>query len=175
MSDPVSAATAKLDRARFLYRELATISRQYLFSLGPFEPKVMSDIEGSAYVVTITLPQPPTVLALVLGDFLNNLRSSLDYVARQLVIAAGNSPIDGGPGSTQFPIHLAAKGVPTTISPGITEGARAILDRIQPYKAEPHAVAKHPLALLSLLNNTDKHQLLNLTALRACDGITSFF
>src|SRR3712207_7882564 len=47
-------------------------------------------------------------LSVLLGDFLYNLRSSLDYLARQLVLAKGGTP-KSGPGGTQFPV-LEKKG-----------------------------------------------------------------
>lgn len=121
--------------------------------------------ERCAYVVRSHVEPPPPIISAVFGDVLNNYRSILDYIARNLVITAGLTPIDGGPGSTMFPIRRSRPSVGMVdVSPGLSSEVREALDGLQPY-ATPNEGRGHPLAELSELNNRDKHRLLNVAAL----------
>lgn len=100
----------------------------------------------------------PDEVPLIVGDFLHNLRSSLDYLAQALVQTSGNSPVDGI-GGTTFPIldkpkrhgQLQIKG---TVTPEIG----LAIEAVQPYKVDEAAVSWHPLHLLHELSNKDKHR-----------------
>lgn len=99
--------------------------------------------------------------SLIMGDALHNLRSALDHLAHQLVIADGGQPNEW----TQFPIYddpLNEKGNPrnVTIQPGI--GDQRILDAlvlVQPYSRQ-HPARDCGLWITRCLNNIDKHRLL---------------
>ncbi len=132
--------------------------------------QVVSDPITNSYVVTLTLPEPPVEISLMLGDFIHNLRSSLDYLSRELVHAAGRSPIDGI-GGTTFPILKKAANKELDIKPGTWPEARAILERVQPYSDPEKRGDRHPLAMLNELDNKDKHRLLNVTALSGAGGV----
>ncbi|WP_344677784.1 hypothetical protein [Microbacterium schleiferi] len=119
--------------------------------------------ESRDYVVSVEMDPVPVEIALTFGDGIQNFRSTLDYLARALVLANGMRPVDGGRGSTQFPILLRRPDGGVTIRPGVSPEAAEIVERVQPYNAdEPE---KHPLWRLHELSNTDKHRLLHITAL----------
>jgi hypothetical protein len=152
--------SAKLRRAQTLIGELQQLDLAYLSS-DPVKHSVVADSKRSRYLVDIqVVRQPPTEMATVFGDSLHNLRASLDYLARGLVIANGGVPVDSAGGrSTMFPIRKQRPTAGLTIQPAISEGANLLLDSVQPYTSEtPHS---HPLALLDDLENRDKHRLLN--------------
>ncbi|HUG49505.1 MAG TPA: hypothetical protein VLZ78_00765 [Terrimesophilobacter sp.] len=87
---------AKLQRAARHLQELETTGFQFLDGVSQLmlespNPKVrdvVADPTRNSYLVTLTLPSPPVEISLALGDFLHNLRASLDYLARELVLAA---------------------------------------------------------------------------------------
>lgn len=169
---------AKLQRAARHLEELETTGFQFLdgvsqLMLESSNPKVrdvVADPTGNSYSVTLTLPSPPVEISLALGDFLHNLRASLDYLARELVLVAGGQPLDG-PGGTTFPILLKAPAGELDIRPGTWDGVRRLLAEVQPYADIEKRGQRHPLALLGELNNRDKHRLLNVTALSGAGGV----
>ena len=107
---------------------------------------------------------PPAHLSVVIGDVVNNVRSSLDHLAWQLVLANGGTPrID--PPSTNFPVHrtrttATGKVRKVYIAGGVAPKALSVVESLQPY----HRVRdpeKHPLAPLAELSNIDKHRTLH--------------
>lgn len=154
---------AKLLRAVALWRELGSLNNEYLGGVEQRQDVVLLR-EQQAYRVRLQLdPAPPASMAVIFGEILQHLRSSLDYLARDLVIAHGASPRDGGPGSTQFPIHVQRPKNPLRILPAVAPEALRTVEALQPFHAE--APDGHPLARLQELNNHDKHRLLHLTSL----------
>jgi hypothetical protein len=103
-----------------------------------------------------------------MGDVIYDLRSALDHLAWQLVIANGGTPVtpedNAGP-STAFPIFHSKEGAkggprpPVSIAGGVNTAALAVIERLQPYHRvdDPQL---DPLWQLSELCNTDKHRLL---------------
>jgi hypothetical protein len=97
----------------------------------------------------------PPDIPLIIGDAIHNLRSALDHLAWQLVVAAGNTPNS----QTYFPIYETAEGYNKAKAKGKVKGFNAdqmnVLDAMQPYNA-----GYEPLWLIHKLNNFDKHNLL---------------
>jgi hypothetical protein len=118
-----------------------------------------------------TIPDP---IRTIVGDCLYDLRSALDHLAWQLVVANNGTPTD----STAFPIlddRLGRKhGVrPLEISGDIDQRAFAIIESLQPYQRVDDPTAD-PLWLLNELTNIDKHRLLLVCGL-AFTQVTSTF
>jgi hypothetical protein len=116
------------------------------------------DDQKSEYIFRLSkVPAIPPVLSAIIGDAIHNLRVSLDYLAWQLVLAAGGTPGD----NTRFPI-LEVPPTPDrygqtlpNISPRLPKDMRKALDEVQPYKRpEPQ---HHDLAILHQLDINDKH------------------
>jgi hypothetical protein len=124
------------------------------------------DDELSQHVSRLTrVPEVPTLLTLILGDAVHNLRAALDHLAWQLVIAAGGQPTTG----TVFPVKTAAPkptgpGTPSLpdLSPSINVSVRQVLDKVQPYKRTNPSI--HQLAILHALDVADKHRRLLIAA-----------
>jgi len=159
---------AKLSRAIEHLAALDALALAYMIS-DPTRFDVIPDRATNSYTVTAQIVAPPIELAVVFGDALHNLRSSLDHLARLLVLADGKSPIDRGHRATAFPILLTAPKDPIDIAPGLKGEARVLLEEVQPYRSD--APAEHPLWRLHELNNVDKHRLLNITALSGAGGV----
>jgi hypothetical protein len=97
----------------------------------------------------------------LIGEFLHDLRSSLDHLAWQLVSRNGGT---AHPEKTNFPIMRIA---PTTDRPGkqalpnipggVSMAARKLIDEAQPYKLGD-LYAYHSLWVLHQLWNIDKHR-----------------
>ncbi len=110
-------------------------------------------------VVTRADPIPLCIPALA-GDVVHNLRSALDQLIRQLIVANGAKPHD----KSEFPIghseadYSAKKPRKTR---GISQDAADLLDAFQPYKGGKGAELFWTIHHLDIV---DKHRLLLTTA-----------
>jgi hypothetical protein len=135
------------------------------FSVGKCE--IVTDEDKNAHVgfMRVHLPKPPKPLNCVIADCLYNIRSALDHIVWQLVLA---NPPNAPNGRNAFPIcssgdnFEAAKkrhrldGIPTT--------ATTLIESLQPYLGR-----NQTLLTLSALHERDKHQTLNLITAVARD------
>ena len=106
---------------------------------------------------------------LLVGDFVHNLRASLDHLVWQLVLLNGERPTR----SNQFPIcssrerYWESSGGQRSIRErtlaGVATCHREKIDSVQPFCAPfPDSLDRefHVLAVLARLSNIDKHQLI---------------
>jgi hypothetical protein len=108
-------------------------------------------------------PMPPTLQTIrvlpfdslsIAGDIIQNLRSALDHLAYQLVLANGASPTR----DTFFPIgkdRAAYERMKAGCVKGMRADAKKAIDRVKPYGGGNDA-----LWSLHMLNIMDKHRLL---------------
>lgn len=150
----------KIERAEELVRQIDDVCRGYAntvpASLVPVaDPTPLPD-GRVAWGVKARIVAPPRELRALVGDAVNNLRSSLEYLARALVVTNEGTPVDSGRLKTQFPISYGE--APSTVSIGGGVPAEA-LDIVRSVQPGPDGIAeRHPLALLRELSNQDKHR-----------------
>lgn len=121
------------------------------------------------------LPEVDPEWAILVGEILFQLRSSLDHLAWQIVLFDNKTPGE----HTYYPIRDSPYDKqgnigPTQLNPPITSpDILNALEATQPYRTlDPPGsaqidlarVATHPLHALRVLNNIDKHRLLLVTA-----------
>ena len=130
---------------------------------------MMRDAESSAEKPTFSffVRNPiPARLALLAGDCLQNLRSALDYLVWELVLAANNEPTE----KHMFPVCLKEKGFKDALRSGRLQGidpaALALIDSLQPYKSGELDAPGMPLAVLDYLVNVNKHRRVLMTVMR---------
>jgi hypothetical protein len=109
-------------------------------------------------------------VSALLGDFVHNLRSSLDHLVWQLVIANGGQPTS----RNAFPIFPDARAFagrrPGDLG-GVADEPIRFIEGIQPFQPNWSYDARiHPLWILHALDVTDKHRLLNTMSLHAASG-----
>lgn len=125
----------------------------------PYKIDTEVDTQSSQYIIKIIHPNIVNAIpaVMMLGDFAETLRASLDYIAWQLALLSGSWPRR----ETSFPIverytfdahQLFAK---TTF--GIPDAAVAVMKMLQPYHSGD-AYLSHHLYRLSHLCNIDKHR-----------------
>jgi hypothetical protein len=111
----------------------------------------------------------PAHIGLICGDCLQCLRSSLDYLVWELVLA---SKIKLPGRNNMFPISLNEKDYKSALVKqlrldGVDPKAITIIDSLQPYLlAKPE---ESPLALLDALTNLNKHRRVIFSNLAACE------
>jgi hypothetical protein len=125
---------------------------------GKYKPKP-DGLYGDVEDTVVATPPIEHRLNTLIGEFLHDARSSLEHLARQLVLSAGGKP----PGHTGFPLYTTpptdAQGqrVPPSIAGGISTAAEAVVGMAQPYNLGAN-YRTHPLWRLHKLWNIDKHR-----------------
>lgn len=117
------------------------------------------DTEAGEYIVKIYQPNLVNALVAVLtfGDFVNNLRASLDYLIWQLVIQNGQSPTV----NNSFPIieednHHGRRALIRACT-GVSAKVLPIIESFQPYRSGTNNGSSH-LWRLATLCNIQKHR-----------------
>jgi hypothetical protein len=118
MGHSLEGVKLKIARAAEPLEVLRTECSAYLDS-NPYEVVGHDQPEGYTLLSFKVHRYPPLRLSVLLGDFLHNLRSSLDHLAWQLVLANGGTP-KSGPGGTQFPILEKRGKTPIKIAGGVS-------------------------------------------------------
>ncbi len=149
----------KLERAGEHINRLDQLVRTYLRN----NPQLISAEFDAQNLVNIYRYKPPDEVSievkLVAGDAINNLRSSLEYLAWQLVITNGKTPTDG----TGFPIFSKPNSSKFgRMTAGMPAKACQLIERLQPYNGTERA--QDLLSRLHTLWLIEKHRHLVLTA-----------
>jgi len=153
---PLDGAEAKLQRAQHHLKAFHS-EWQWVFQTDPVRPALKRDEQTGDYIVWVQyIPEMPPHLGAVLGDILHNMRSCLNFIAYELVRAAGTLTTKNEE-SIQFPILDDPPRAPKTFAdvvrktlPGIDSKALALIERFQPYN-------RPDLGRLGRLSNQDKH------------------
>lgn len=151
-----ASAYAKLDRAEDHLSEL----RELLLAYMSRPDVVTGSLAGGPATGNVRMQGIGHRVQVIIGDVVHNLRSALDHVTWQLVLANGGEP-KSGPKGTQFPIRCDP---PDSLSVDAKRGevSGAALKKIkeaQPStKRDPDDCSQHPLAVLNHVSNTDKHR-----------------
>jgi hypothetical protein len=108
----------------------------------------------------------PTRFGLIMGDILQNLRSALDYLVWELVLAANNQPTE----KNMFPVCSSLESFMHQVGrhrlDGIAADALAEIKGLQPFNLGPDA-NKSILLAIEELANINKHRRILLTNLAA--------
>jgi hypothetical protein len=111
----------------------------------------------------------PGRFGAMIGDALTNMRAALDHLASQLFIATKQAPTDAW---INFPI-ASDPAKPLKSLQRVPAAAAPIIVSVQPYqnlaKGQPAEI--HPLHVLKLLVNRDKHEALTLTEMFGASSI----
>lgn len=164
MGHSLEGVKLKIARAAEHLDALGAEASAYLDS-GPYEVVGQPQPDGDTLLVCKVHQDPPLRLSVLLGDFLHNLRSSLDHLAWQLVLANGGTPGR----STSFPILLKRGKILPRITGGVSAKAVDLVESLQPYNNASGSSREHPLWVLSTLNNIDKHREFNIAVLNVSD------
>jgi hypothetical protein len=162
---PMSKATLdgpklKLERAKSHIDDLvAAIERFY--ETNPYDGIVQDNPETNRRELTVTRADSlPDELAVICGDAVHNLRSALDHLIWQLIVANSRKPNE----NAAFPIWRSEskfKSGRPGYAKGISKPALDVLYALKPYKGGNDA-----LWLIHKLDIVDKHRLLLTVAMR---------
>lgn len=171
-------SVSKLTRAKHHLNELEVMVQQYR-DAHPYRAERYVEGRGKnrrdVWRLQIT-QQPPAEIPLILGDFLYNVRSALDYLAAELVRPSETSrsffPILSCR-VWDMPVVLNAKGVDpladdrrrwASIENMMAPDVVAILKDLQPTGQDGADGEMNALTLLNQLSNKDRHRRLTVVA-----------
>src|SRR5258708_22420551 len=161
----------KLIRAQEHLDALQTETQRY-YQSNP--AKVVRQAEGSPdeFIGEIVWDGPiPMSIPLVIVDFIQNLRSSLDYLVWELVLTAKNTPTH----NNMFPICTTPEAFDAQLArhrlDGIPADAVTEIRTLQPYH-DGQDVKGNVLAMIDDFCNINKHRRLLSTMGRVLPGAT---
>jgi hypothetical protein len=141
---------------------------------GPYGLAIDPDPEPGYYLVKTQLRRSLDGLPPLVGDLLYNLRSALDHMVWQLVLANGGTPDR----KRQMPIGFSEAWFNSKAKvqlAGVHDDATTAIRTFQPFRVSDEGQRKvDPLWLLSELENVDKHRLLHVVALAPADAYLRF-
>lgn len=155
----LSGVIAKLDRAEEHRQAYDDLVEDYV-AADPYTIYSEYDLETGWHTLRWQpLREPPLErLGLLFGDMVSNLRTTLDYLVWQLVLAAGKRPGR----RTGFPVVRRAKDWEVqsrTALRGVEPRWVEEIEARQPYHRTDRP-SIHPLAILDHVNNLNKHRFL---------------
>ena len=169
--------TASLDGPRLKFRRAWKHLEDLEITISSFvkaetdRVTVENDPETGARLWVLHEPgKPDPAWGTAIGDVLYNLRSSLDHLAWQLVLANGKNPNTTGTG---FPIFETIELYVTNGLPqvqGMSERVQAAVEAAQPYHRPSPKWRTDDLLLLNRLNNVYRHRYFKLTLLEVKGG-----
>lgn len=163
MPHPLDGCRAKVRRARFHAAELVAAVQTEIPS-APYRIRSESDHgTGTFLILAETNPEftgIPIDLPLIAGEAAHQLRSALDHLVWQLVVANTGAPPGGN--RSGFPIFKTQAGyeqrAPSMIA-GVSDAAAGRIRAAQPFNAGDGA-ERVLTWILHELNNADKHRLI---------------
>jgi hypothetical protein len=161
----IDSARNKIVRAGEHFQSLQSELQRY-FQSHPGKIVRETGSDPNQYIANVETIKPiPTRVQFIIGDCLQNLRSSLDYLVRELVLAANKQPSD----HEMFPICDKPKAFKDAIRrgqlTGVPEEAITEIERLQPYHLGQDW-EKANLWVLNEFSNINKHRRVVLTMLR---------
>lgn len=170
----------KFDRAQEHLRDLK-VEIQLYANRHPYRaerrPPTKSDGGLWTYELRVT-EQPDPRIAILAGDVVHNLRTSLDHLHVALTGTTKKSfpiydvdPWERDASGNLFHQRLKDRKRFTATIAGAKPRAKTIIKELQPYRVGT-AWADHPLGIIRRLNNADKHKYLIPTATGLTEGIS---
>ena len=127
-----TSAAAKIARADTQIRELVTEMDAFCTDIkGSIVHQVDGDSDTQAWIYRGTTPVAPFEWSIRIGEILYNLRSALDHIVWQLVLANGEKPSRGN----EFPVVNTPEAWPSLSRrklEGVQDGAKEAIRRLQP-------------------------------------------
>jgi len=160
MAHPLDGCRAKLDRAEESVRSLDGELEAFLSRGAPvFEVVGQHSKDGLAYeFIASGDPELPLRFAVLAGEIVHHMRSSLDHLIYALIAANGQTPSR----NSQFPICTTAQKFGNACSSGLIRGvapsAAKLIEAVQPYTSPtPDDTILH---VVNQYDIVDKHKLL---------------
>ena len=163
----------KVIRAAKHLKSLEGVAVEY-FNGNPGDVVAEEEANSGRLILRFVARTPvPTSVPLIIGDALQNLRSSLDYLVWELVLAANNNPTK----KNMFPICSSNNAFKDQLAKGRLNGiapdALTEIEALQPYHYGQKCESA-PIRVIDSFCNINKHRRVLLTVLAAHAAHTEF-
>ena len=157
MTDTLRLIKAKVTRAKQHIQDFQ-LGLKAFHDTKPYAVGMNEDAQAGKRIYYVTKVDPiPDNIATIAADVLQNLRSPLDQIAYQFVLAARGGAEPNWP--VYYPISGSAADYPALRNGNIKGVRQEVIDAID--ATEPYKGGKgHVLWQLNGLNKTDKHRLI---------------
>ena len=159
MEDLFSPAWARLERAQEIPAVIAEDWNAYI-SQHPYAPRLIDEGSGVFVLRVEELVPPPEGMAVAVGEWLYNVRSSLDYIIWATASYESGIVPPPGDGRLQYPIYDRERDWERNakrLGP-LADHHKAMLLRMQPFNSDPDA---NYLRWINRLARLDRHRHLN--------------
>lgn len=167
----------RLGRARKQLEELETATDRFVHghdSSAPGGVDIEFDPNAGRFIAEAHVPAAfPEELGGNAGEILYHLRSALDNLVWQLVIANGKTPGS----SNEFPIYKSESEFTRRAGKqlrGVSTAARTAIEGLQPFIEAPENPGYTTLCLIHDLNRIDKHRLPHMACMWLCHVNATF-
>jgi len=157
----MESVDAKVGRA---HQHLSDLTKGLILLGRTHRPELVLKSDAQSVWLVVYFKEPYAALShsTVFGDFLYNLRSSLDALIHALIRKSGGTPH----WNTCFPVYAkpasyeknTKKGAKGDVLAGLPDDARLLVKQLQPFMRGSQNADLDPLHLLNLMCNEDKHQ-----------------
>lgn len=170
MTHPLDGSRARIERAGDHLEALDTTLARWA-KYGSFRISGEHDPDTGEYVMRIYSQRqppvpPPTIASVMVGDALNSLRSSLDYVVWQLAEAPSRK--------NQFPVCDSPELFKEKRERYLCSVPQKLWAKFEAYQPYPDRDDMRSLGILAKLNDADKHRLLLPAAMASASGRGKF-
>lgn len=171
-----ATSQARLDQARRRWSEIDGEIRVFISGDQPVTSFATDECGWTTVAVAADMDPPPLTLGVLFGELMHNLRSTLD----NLVFDLAGQPKGNKRGQTSFPIadseddYLVARregeaSMRERCLEGVPDPMKDAIDALQPFNPlDDFLLAswgterdRHPLQLLRVLSNADKHRIIH--------------
>lgn len=166
MAGDLRTCRARLARAKAALDDLTRRSEAFIED-EPYRIEIEPAVgpPGAIKATLRVLKDLPDDWELEVSEIGHHLRATLDNLVYQLVIDNGHDPDEL---RTQFPIfadereYRVKKGTRPAhreaMLKNVAKRNKIVIDQLQPYQAGPSQARRHPLWLLKLISDRDKHK-----------------
>jgi len=149
---PMTGPLRRIDRAKkhlnILNREISSF-----IASQPYRCTIKKDPQDGLNIFCPYLVKKfPPSWGLLIGEVAHGLRTALDNIAWSLAVTRDNL--------TAFPIYLERNSKFTTRLNRLRDDVRADVEAVQPYNRPNGEKLRHPLWVLSLIDDIDKHRII---------------
>jgi hypothetical protein len=160
----ISGVRAKLARSQ-IHAQTIKNEIQSWHDRNPYSLTKQANADFTRYSLILRVNEAPPIerWGLIFGDYLNNLRSALDYLVYAIAAYESSPNPPSYEGKLMFPISTDPADFNDSISKrkvlgDISASMRTEIERLQPYN-RPHPELPPVLKIFRSLHNADKHRL----------------
>ena len=170
----MNSINSKINRALDLFEGINNEYAEWK-NLTPYKTITECNDERTTFIlgVKFTLEPPVTKWSLIIGEILFNLRCALDHLVYNLAVSDSQINPPHNEKKLMFPVSEKEVDFEKSVKRGLLRGLNQenidFIKSVQPFNSSIDTNL-HPLAVLSKLNNIDKHRYLQIAVFSVAES-----